>query len=363
MNAEETPADDAAEQTAGRSWIRTVITIVLAALLIYLLWGIFTAIDWKAVVDGIRGLSLTAWIALIVVSVLRIIAEAWVLDAVLPGLGLWRATLAFLAPSAAASVIPGPADLAARFGMYSSWGFSANDTGISVMASWVFTTGAKVALPILAAIGLAAVGRANADVETIVIIAAAVLLGGVILLVVLLRSEQLARRLGHWMGRTGKRLVKPFRIDLPDEIEGDLAERFAHFRATAGVLIRERWPVASTAALSAQLLQFGILLVSMRGVGITSDQLHWAEIFAAFALIQLITAIPITPGGIGIAEAGYVTLLVVESNRALADAVTAATLIYRLFSWIIIIPLGGLAWLLWNRSLPKDEAPPDAARS
>ena len=359
MTSSETPGDASVEEPSGRSWVRTVILVGLGALLIYLLWGVFAAIDWKTVIDGIRNLSATAWIALIVVSILRIGAEAWVLASVLPGLGMWHATLAFLAPSAAASVIPGPADLAARFGMYSSWGFSANETGISIMASWVFTTGAKVALPILAAVGLALVGRANADLETIAIIAAAVLVGGVIILMLLLRSEQLARRIGHWAGRTGKRLTTPFRIELPDDLAGDLAERFAHFRETAGVLIRERWPIASAAALTAQLLQFGILLVAMRGVGITAEQLHWAEIFAAFALIQLVTAIPITPGGIGIAEAGYVTLLVVESNRALADAVTAGTLIYRLFSWIIIIPLGGLAWLWWSRTLPAEEATPE----
>jgi uncharacterized protein (TIRG00374 family) len=94
-----------------------------------------------------------------------------------------------------------------------------------------------------------------------------------------------------------------------------------------------------------------MLLTSLRGVGISSEQLHWVEIFAAFTLVQVITIIPIMPGGLGIAEASYVSLLVVGSDRALVDTVTAGTLVYRLFSWLLIVPFGGIAYLFWRRSV------------
>ncbi len=344
--------------TPGRSVLRLTVRFGLLGALLYLAWRMVSAIDWGAVVDGIGRLTAATWAALIAVSLVRIVAEAWLLASVTPGLGMARASLAFLAPSAAASVIPGPADLVARFGMYASWGFSATDTSVSVMASWVFTTGAKIALPVFGAIGLATIGRANAEVETVAIIAAAILIGGVVVLVLLLRSEDLARRMGERAGGVAGRLAGAFRIDAPGDLAGDLAEHLVHFRATGGALIRRRWPVATAAALATQFLQFGILLVSLRGVGIGPDQLHAVEIFAAFGLVQLITAVPITPGGIGVAEAAYVALLVAESSRALANAVAAGTLVYRLFSWIVIIPLGGLAWLWWRRMGPAPEATP-----
>lgn len=342
-----------------RSWVGVIVRVVLFGVLIYLLWGFFAVIDWSAVVDGVRNLSGRAWLGLILFSFLRIVAEAWVLMAVLPGLGAGHAVLAFLAPSAAASVIPGPADLVARFAMYNSWGFSNEDTSISVFSSWIFTTGAKISLPIFAAIGIFIAGRTGADfpeLETIAIIAAAVLIGAAFILVLVLRSEDLARSTGAWFGRVAKRISKPFRIGLPETVVEDIEEQFANFQTTAGVVIRERWLMATVAALLAQFLQYMILLISMRGVGVTSDMLNPAEIFAAFSLVQLLTAIPITPGGLGIAEAGYVTALAGQSNKALADTVTAGTLVYRLFSWILIIPLGGIAWLLWNRTLPKEES-------
>ncbi len=347
---------DGERNRPDRTWLRTAVRAGLLAVFGYLLWGLVTAIDWRAVADGIAGLSAIAWVGLLVVSVLRIVAEAWLLRTVTPGLGLGHAVLAFLAPSAAASVIPGPADLVARFGMYSSWGFSAKDTTISVMASWVFTTGAKVALPLFGALGLATIGRADADVTTIATVAGAILIGGIIVLVVVLRSEQLARRVGERAGRLARQLARPFQITLAEDLADGLADRLAEFRETGGALIRQRWPAASVAALTAQFLQYGILLVSLRGVGIGPDQLHPVEVFAAFALVQLITAVPVTPGGVGIAEAAYVTLLVAESNRTLASAVTAGTLIYRVFSWIMIIPLGGLAWWWWKMTVRTEPA-------
>jgi uncharacterized membrane protein YbhN (UPF0104 family) len=46
---------------------------------------------------------------------------------------------------------------------------------------------------------------------------------------------------------------------------------------------------------------------------------------------------------------------VVGSDRALADTITAGTLVYRLFSWLLIVPFGGIAYLLWRRSLSAED--------
>lgn len=34
---------------------------------------------------------------------------------------------------------------------------------------------------------------------------------------------------------------------------------------------------------------------------------------------------------------------------------SASTLVYRIFSWLLVVPFGGLAWLLWKRTLPDEE--------
>ncbi|MDX2344573.1 MAG: hypothetical protein QNL12_12950, partial [Acidimicrobiia bacterium] len=48
--------------------------------------------------------------------------------------------------------------------------------------------------------------------------------------------------------------------------------------------------------------------------------------------------------------AAYVALLTVESTADLAGPVAAAAIIYRVFTWVVLIPLGGLAWLWWSRT-------------
>ena len=50
------------------------------------------------------------------------------------------------------------------------------------------------------------------------------------------------------------------------------------------------------------------------------------------------------------AEAAYVALLTAASSTDLAAEIAAAAIIYRLLTWVIIIPLGGIAWLWWARS-------------
>lgn len=48
------------------------------------------------------------------------------------------------------------------------------------------------------------------------------------------------------------------------------------------------------------------------------------------------------------AEAAYVGFLTAESSTDLADPAVAAAIIYRVFSWVIIIPLGAIGWLWWS---------------
>ena len=95
---------------------------------------------------------------------------------------------------------------------------------------------------------------------------------------------------------------------------------------------------------------FAVLLVAVRVVGIRSGDLDWVSVFAAFALVQLLTSVPITPSGLGVAEAAYVALLTAESTTDLAGQIAAAAIIYRLFSWVLLVPLGAVAWLWWSRT-------------
>lgn len=354
---------DAGATAGPKSKLRSaILRIVVLAAAGAVLWFLSRrVVDWAAVRDAVIGLTAAEWVLLTGVAAVRLAIEPLLLIAATPKLSWPKALPGYLAPAATASVIPGPSDLAARYAMFRSWGYSGAQTSASVMLVFLFTTFAKVALPAVATAILLAFGRSTSRMMAIAAIGIGVIIAAATLIALLLRSEQTARRLGHAAGTAARRIAAWFRIQAPDTLAADLADRAAHFRDRTGQVIRSRSHLAWPAAAAGQAALFAILLVSVRVVGIGSDQLDWVAVFAAFALVQLLTSVPITPSGLGVAEAAYVTLLAVGSTGGLIDEVTAAAIIYRVFSWLIIIPLGGLAWWWWSRHVSKQRSAADGA--
>src|SRR4029450_6350747 len=75
-------------------------------------------------------------------------------------------------------------------------------------------------------------------------------------------------------------------------------------------LLARRWHVLTVATLAGQLTVFGVLLASLRTLGVSGGEVSLIEAFAAWSLIRLLGSLPITPGGIGVIEVGLTTLLV-----------------------------------------------------
>jgi hypothetical protein len=66
-------------------------------------------------------------------------------------------------------------------------------------------------------------------------------------------------------------------------------------------------------------------------------------LLVAYGLANVLAAIPLTPGGLGVVEATLTTLLVgFDTTRGIA---TLGVLVYRLVQFWAPIPLGGLAYL------------------
>ena len=123
------------------------------------------------------------------------------------------------------------------------------------------------------------------------------------------------------------------RVALHDDdnarLVGGFAERIANWscgsparaggrlgRAAGGLPARgrrlpeRRWLPLTLATLAGHLTVFLVLLVSLRAVGVPAAEVSFAEAFAAWALIRILTTIPITPGGLGVVELGLTGALV-----------------------------------------------------
>jgi uncharacterized membrane protein YbhN (UPF0104 family) len=90
-----------------------------------------------------------------------------------------------------------------------------------------------------------------------------------------------------------------------------------------------------------------MLLVALRDVGVSNDEMGWAEVLAVFAFARLVTAIPITPGGAGLVEAALIAGLVGAGGDT--SQVAAAVLIYRALTWALPILVGIGCYVWWRR--------------
>ena len=90
-----------------------------------------------------------------------------------------------------------------------------------------------------------------------------------------------------------------------------------------------------------------MLLVALRAVGVSSAEVSTAEAFASWALIRIVTTVPLTPGGLGVVELGLTGgLIAFGGHRA---AVVAAVLLYRVLTYVPPLVAGGVCLLIWRR--------------
>jgi uncharacterized protein (TIRG00374 family) len=94
---------------------------------------------------------------------------------------------------------------------------------------------------------------------------------------------------------------------------------------------------------------------------VDSDQVSWIQALAVFAFARLLTAVPFTPGGLGVVELALITGLAAAGGpRA---EVAAAVLIFRALTYVLPIPLGLVTYIIWQRKRSWRRAPNSAPRT
>ena len=98
-----------------------------------------------------------------------------------------------------------------------------------------------------------------------------------------------------------------------------------------------------------------MLLLALRHVGVADSQVSWVQALAAFALVRLLAAVPITPGGLGVVELGLAGALVLAGGAK--AQVVAAVLVFRVLTFLLPIPIGAVTYWLWRRAEGHPQAP------
>lgn len=315
--------------------------------------------DYQAVWAAAQTMTPLEISALVAAMVFNLFTYWWANMAALPGLRLWPASVLTQTTTSVANTLPGGGAIAVglTYTMQRSWGFSGTDTALYVAVTGLWNIFTKLALPVLSIAILVLTGQSSTAYMAAAILGVVVLAVAVGLLAAVFRSDPLARTVGRVLGHALSFLTKPFRRGKPPF--ADMDERASRFRADTIGLVSARWMRLTFFTLLSHVALFFVLLLSLRFMGIDQAEISTAKIFAVFSFSRLLSAVPITPGAVGVIDLGYVGGLTAGLPVSERAAVVAAVLIFRLLTYGIQVPLGGFTYFVWLKKKSWRRAPSD----
>jgi uncharacterized protein (TIRG00374 family) len=123
----------------------------------------------------------------------------------------------------------------------------------------------------------------------------------------------------------------------------DLPDHLVRERNRIRDVLGQRWKAATLLSSGRLFFDFSCLLATIRATGARPNP---SLVLLAYAVAGLLALIPITPGGLGIVEAGLSALLILAGVPG-GDAVVA-TLAYRILSYWLPILVGPFAYMAFR---------------
>ena len=345
MDPAESAEEGASEKTA--TWKRVVQAAISLAIVVGIFVGVMPLIaDYGEVWATIQAMTWLEVVSLLLMGVWNLVTYWFVLTAALPGLRLREAAVVNQASTAVANTLPGGGAIGVgvTIAMLTSWGFTIAAITRSALVTGIWNNFVKLGMPVLALALLALEGEVTPARLTAAAVGIAVLVGAVVVFALILKSDRLARAIGRGLGR----VVDWFRNLVRREPLGDWGDRAATFRLDTIGLLRHRWLWLTGATLLSHFSLYLVLLVALRHVGVSQEELSWITVLAAFAFVRLISALPITPGGVGVVELGYAAVMTIGLDATTSAQVVAAILVFRAITYFLPIPLGVISYGIWR---------------
>ena len=316
---------------------RRIVALAVTALVLY---GLAPAVlEVFGAFDELDEFEPLWWTAVIGTQIAGLACFFAVQKVALPSASWFAVATSNLVGGALSRVIPGGAATAAavQFQMLSQAGVNRARIATGVAAASLLLVAALAALPIIT---LPFVATGLEVPETL---AQAALLGGVVFVLlfavgaVLLGSDRAIEIVARVLGAVLRRLRRDTRAE-------GLTERLTAQRDLVRGALGRRWPEALAGAVGRWIFDFLTLLAALEAAGARPNL---ALALLAYCAAQLLAQIPLTPGGLGVVEAGMTATLALAGVSG--GAAAAAVLAYRLGSYWLQLPLGLGGWILYRR--------------
>jgi uncharacterized membrane protein YbhN (UPF0104 family) len=318
----------------GRSAFKTAAGLAVVA--VAFLWALPRFADYGQVWSSLTDLDRSVLPLLAVVAAANLLAPSMSQRAALPRLGLRDAVAVDWVTTTVTNLLPGGSAVAIglTWSMYRTCGLARDAIARSIVVTGLWDAFIKLGTPLLAISWLATQRTVGFVLIQAAVIGAVLFAIAAGLLAALLSGPGTARRLGAGLDR------------LPMIGDG-WPERIDTLRRDTVVLLSGRWRSLTFWTVAGHANLYLLLVLCGRAVGLGADVLGWAAVLTAFAFGRLVTAVPITPGGLGVMELGLVSAIGATTEAPDAPVV-AAVLLFRFLTLILPMPLGAASWIWWS---------------
>jgi putative heme transporter len=331
-----------AERTSGpprRNIRATALLLAVMGISLYLLFPTFVALAGS--LPRLREIS-PWWFPAMILLEAGSLFSFWVVQRLAFRIRRWGpVVLSGLAANGFSKMLPagGAAGAAIQYRMLTRVGVDRDQVVTGATASNLLAFAVLLTMPVLAVPAILIRGRqVDQSLEHALLVGAVVFGVLFVIGVVLVRSERALDAVGRalqWV-RNKVRRSSPPSDDVPDRL-----------RAQRDLILRtlgRRWWEALLGSIGRWALDYAALLAALAAVGARPAA---SLVLLSYVAAQVLTLIPVTPGGLGFVEAGLTGTLVLAGVSG-GDAVLA-TLAYRLVSFWLPIP-AGLAGLVAFRA-------------
>lgn len=331
-----------------RKAVQFVIGIGLAVFLLW--WGLprIAHTTWTAVWHTLSGLQFGTVIGLTVLMISGLWLVTFLYTGSLKGLTHAQAMIVNACGSSIGNLLPGggAAGVVVTYKQLRSWGFLRRDISTMVIVTGVWNVLARVVLPVIGIVAIIfGIGHLNPVVAQAALLGALIGLAVIVAFWGMLASEAFAHKLGRWATRAWRKLRGRKAGDK------DLETIIVGMRHDIIEIVRYGWLEMTYGLVGFFGVYYILFWFCLNSMGV---QMPFAYMFGAYTVGRLLTAVGITPGGLGVTEAGTAAVLV--GWGADPAQATAGVVLFSLYTHFFEVPLGVLGWVLWSLSPKKTPA-------
>ena len=318
-----------------RSIVRWAIGLLVTAVGLYVVWPALLSVFSAA--PRLRDLS-PLWFVVMAGGEAASFAGYWVLLKLAITCRGWGIIItAQVAGNAFSRIVPGglASGGALSLGMFTGAGVSGGRAATGLAGAQLISTATLVALPLLSLPAIIAGLPVARELEAVALIGAGIFALTAIAGVALFALDRPLLLAGRLCEGVQRRLRRPPKRGFPER----LLEERDEIRDALG----RRWWIAVPAAAGNWLLDFLVLWAALEATGSAP---HASLALLAYVVASVLGMIPVTPGGLGFVEAGLTGTLVLAGVPA--EQAVLATLAYRVVAYWIHLPLGLLAYWVYE---------------